>query len=136
MGADAALQDTVIIADANRDAQRVQGEGEAERNRIFASAYNKDPEFFDFYRSMLAYQAGLKAGTTRLVISPDSEFFRYFSDPLGKELPGSPLSPLLPSTPEVNSGAPTLPTTTAPANGAAAAPATPPAATTAPATSP
>ena len=107
--ADADRQVTVIIADANRDAQSVQGAGEAERNHIFADAYGKDPEFFDFYRSMLAYQTGLKAGTTRLVISPDSEFFRYFTDPLGKELAG-PLSPLLPSTPEAGSAAPSLPT--------------------------
>ena len=113
--ADADRQVTVVIANANGDAQRVQGEGEAERNRIFADAYNKDPEFFDFYRSMLAYQTALKAGNTRLVMSPNSEFFRYFSDPLGKELAGAPLSPLL-------SGAP--PVSSAPAAGAAAAPPT------------
>jgi membrane protease subunit HflC len=117
--ADADRQVTVIIAQANGDAQRVQGEGDAERNRIFANAYNKDPEFFDFYRSMTAYQTALKAGTTRLVISPNSEFFRYFSDPLGKELPGAPLSPLMPSTaaPAVTgtSAAPSLPTPSAPA---------------------
>jgi membrane protease subunit HflC len=120
--ADADRQVTVIIADANGDAQRVQGEGEAERNRIFADAYNKDPEFFDFYRSMLAYQTALKAASTRLVMSPDSEFFRYFSDPLGKGLPGAPLSPLLPSTSEATpapagggAAAPSLPTVSAPA---------------------
>ncbi|HVZ13645.1 MAG TPA: protease modulator HflC [Bauldia sp.] len=123
--ADADRQVTVIIADANGDAQRVQGEGDAERNRIFADAYNKDPEFFDFYRSMLAYQNGLKPGSTRLVMSPDSEFFRYFSDPLGKDLPGAPLAPLLPSTPEATSSTPPAGTSAAPAVSAPAVPAAP-----------
>jgi membrane protease subunit HflC len=127
--ADADRQATVIVAEANGQAQQVQGEGEAERNRIFADAYGKDPEFFDFYRSMVAYQTALKAGSTRLVISPDSEFFRYFSDPLGKGLSGSPLSPLLQSTPEANAGgipAPTpLPGATLVAPPASAVPAAP-----------
>jgi membrane protease subunit HflC len=74
---------TVVVAEANGEASRLQGDGEAERNRIYADAYGKDPEFFAFYRSMLAYQDGLKSGDTRLVISPDSEFFRYFGDATG-----------------------------------------------------
>jgi membrane protease subunit HflC len=78
---------TVIVAEANGEASRLQGDGEAERNRIYADAYGKDPEFFGFYRSMLAYTAGLKAGETRLVISPDSEFFRYFGNSLGAAVP-------------------------------------------------
>jgi membrane protease subunit HflC len=78
---------TVIVAEANGEASRLQGDGEAERNRVYAEAYGKDPEFFGFYRSMLAYTAGLKAGDTRLVISPDSEFFRYFGNSLGAAVP-------------------------------------------------
>ena len=54
------------------------GRGDAERNRIFAEAFGKDPDFFAFYRSMQAYEAGLK-GDTRLVISPSSDLFRFFS---------------------------------------------------------
>lgn len=72
---------TVLIAEANRDSERVRGEGDAERNRIYAAAFSRDPDFFAFYRSMQAYEEGLKASDTRLVISPSSEFFRYFNDP-------------------------------------------------------
>jgi membrane protease subunit HflC len=75
---------TVIKAEASRKAEQTRGEGDAERNRIFAEAFGRDPDFFAFYRSMQAYEQGLKAGDTRLVISPDSEFFRYFSDPAGQ----------------------------------------------------
>lgn len=71
---------TVIRANATRDAELLRGEGDAERNRIFAEAYGKDADFFAFYRSMQAYEQGLKAGDTRMVISPDSEFFRYFNN--------------------------------------------------------
>jgi len=75
---------TVIAAEATSKAEQTRGEGDAERNRIFADAFNKDPDFFAFYRSMQAYDAGLKQGDTRLVIRPDSEFFRFFSDAKGK----------------------------------------------------
>jgi membrane protease subunit HflC len=74
---------TVIKAEATRKGETLRGEGEAERNKIFADAFNRDPDFFGFYRSMQAYEEGLKSGDTRLVISPDSEFFKYFSDPSG-----------------------------------------------------
>jgi membrane protease subunit HflC len=84
--AEADRQATVIVAEANGEASRLQGDGEAERNRIYADAYNKDPDFFAFYRSMLAYETGLKSGDTRLLLSPNSEFFRYFNDPEGKSL--------------------------------------------------
>jgi membrane protease subunit HflC len=72
-------QVTVILADANQKSQTLRGEGDALRNQIYASAYNKDAEFFAFYRSLIAYEAAIKEGTP-LVISPDSEFFRYFGD--------------------------------------------------------
>lgn len=74
---------TVIVAEANRDAEVIRGDGDAERNRIFAEAFNRDPEFFSFYRSMQAYAEGLKAGDTSMVLSPTSQFFRYFRDPNG-----------------------------------------------------
>lgn len=74
---------TVLIAEAKRDADKLRGDGDAERNAVFADAYGKDPEFFAFYRSMQAYEAGLQQNDTSLVISPNSEFFRYFNDPLG-----------------------------------------------------
>lgn len=88
--ADADRQATVIVAEANGEASKVQGDGEAERNRIYAAAYGQDPDFFAFYRSMLAYQAGLKPGSTRLLISPDSEFFKYFGDSAGGAAPAKP----------------------------------------------
>jgi modulator of FtsH protease HflC len=76
---------TVRVADAQSRAEQVRGEGDAERNRIFAEAYTKDPDFFAFYRSMQAYEAGLRSGDTRLVLRPDSDFFKYFGNPSGKE---------------------------------------------------
>jgi len=79
---------TVLVAEANRASERLRGEGDAQRNRIFANAFGRDPEFFTFYRSMQAYREGLQSGDTRLVISPDSEFFRYFNNP-GEALAGS-----------------------------------------------
>src|SRR5262245_51627717 len=79
--ADADRQVTVLKADANREGERIRGEGDAERNRIFAEAFNRDPDFFGFYRSMQAYEAGMKGDTeTKMVLSPDSEFFRYFNN--------------------------------------------------------
>jgi membrane protease subunit HflC len=75
---------TVVVADATSKSEQTRGEGDSERNRIFAEAYGKDADFFSFYRSMQAYETGLRQGDTRLVIRPDSEFFRYFADPSGK----------------------------------------------------
>jgi membrane protease subunit HflC len=74
---------TVLLADANSQAEQVRGQGDSERNRIFADAYNRDPDFFVFYRSMQAYEKALPKGDTRLVLRPDSDFFRYFSSPSG-----------------------------------------------------
>lgn len=67
----------VTKAEAYEKAQKIRGEGDAERNAIYAAAYNKDPEFFAFSRSMQAYENSIKEGTP-VVISPDSDFFRYF----------------------------------------------------------
>jgi membrane protease subunit HflC len=77
-------RDVVVLrAQAQQEADRVRGEGEAERNRVFAETYGKDPQFFAFWRSMQAYETGLKSSDTRLVLSPNSEFFRYFNRPSG-----------------------------------------------------
>jgi membrane protease subunit HflC len=75
---------TVLIAEAQSKGEQTRGEGDAERNRIYAEAYGRDPDFFTFYRSMQAYESGLRSNDTRLVLKPDSDFFRYFGDPLGK----------------------------------------------------
>jgi modulator of FtsH protease HflC len=74
---------TVIKADAVSTSEQLRGEGDAERNRVFNDAYGRDPEFFAFYRSMQAYEQGFKSGDTRMLLSPDSEFFRYFQNPAG-----------------------------------------------------
>ena len=76
---------TVILADANRQQEQLRGQGDADRNRILAEAFQRDPDFFAFYRSMQAYENGLKPGETRLVLSPTSDFFRYFNDPSGRD---------------------------------------------------
>jgi len=86
---------TVLIADATNKSEQIRGQGDATRNEIFAKAYNQDPDFFTFYRSMQAYENGLKANDTRLVLKPDSNFFRYFNAPSGK--PSTP--PPAPATP-------------------------------------
>jgi membrane protease subunit HflC len=80
---------TVLTADATSKAEQIRGEGDAERNRIFAEAFGRDPDFFAFYRSMQAYEAGLRSGDTRMLLKPDSDFFRYFTDPMGKGNAGS-----------------------------------------------
>jgi membrane protease subunit HflC len=76
---------TVLVADATSKSEQIRGEGDATRNQIFADAFSKDVDFFAFYRSMQAYEASLKAGDTRLLLKPDTTFFRYFNDPSGKQ---------------------------------------------------
>lgn len=90
--ADADRQVTVIKAEATKKSDTIRGEGEAARTRIFADAFGQDPEFFRFYRSMQAYEKSLNPGETRMLLSPDSDFFRYFQDPNGT-LPSSRTSP-------------------------------------------
>jgi membrane protease subunit HflC len=80
---DADKQVQVLTAEANEASSRLRGEGDAERNAIYNAAYSKDAEFFEFYRSMLAYERTIKEGTP-LVISPDSEFFKYFGSATGR----------------------------------------------------
>jgi membrane protease subunit HflC len=69
----------VLIAEADRESQILRGQGDAEAIGIFAEAFGKDPEFFDFYRSLQAYREALGDGATSFVLSPDSEFFRFFN---------------------------------------------------------
>jgi modulator of FtsH protease HflC len=86
--AKAERESTIILAEATRKSDELRGQGEAEKNRILADAYNRDPGFFAFYRSMQAYENGLKPSETRMVLSPTSRFFRYFNNASGIE--GSP----------------------------------------------
>jgi modulator of FtsH protease HflC len=80
---------TVLIAEATSKGEQTRGEGDAERNRIFAESYGRDPDFFSFYRSMQAYENGLHANDTRMLLKPDSDFFRFFGDPMGKAQEGA-----------------------------------------------
>ncbi len=69
---------TIILAEANKKAQILKGEGDGQRNKIFANAFGKDPSFFSFYRSMQSYEKSLVGKDTSLILSPDSDFFKYF----------------------------------------------------------
>ena len=69
---------TVILANANKESEIMRGEGDGERNKIFASAFGKDPEFFGFYRAMQSYEKALIGGDTSMILSPDSDFFKFF----------------------------------------------------------
>jgi membrane protease subunit HflC len=86
-----------ITADAQRDSEILRGQGDADRNRIFADSFNKDPNFFEFYRSMAAYSSALSSQDTTLVLSPTSQFFRYFNNADG-EPPVTP-PPAVPAAP-------------------------------------
>jgi membrane protease subunit HflC len=90
---------TVLVAEATSQSEQIRGEGDGTRNQIFADAFNKDADFFAFYRSMQAYEASLKHNDTRLVLKPDTNFFRYFNDPSGKTRdattpPAAPAAPV------------------------------------------
>jgi len=74
---------TVLTAEATSQGEQTRGEGDAVRNRIFAAAYGRDPEFFSFSRSMQAYEASLRGTDTRMLLTPRSSFFRFFRDPMG-----------------------------------------------------
>jgi modulator of FtsH protease HflC len=88
--ANADREATVIVAEANSTAEQVRGDGDGERNRLFAEAYGKDPDFFAFYRSMTAYENGLKSADTRFLLRPDSEFFKFFGNPSGVPAAATP----------------------------------------------
>ena len=93
-----AIADRQVVeftADAQRDSEILRGQGDAERNRIFAEAFSRNPGFFEFYRSMAAYSAALSSQDTTLVLSPDSDFFRYFNNAAGvsQQAPANPAAP-------------------------------------------
>jgi len=90
---------TVIVAEANSTGEQVRGAGDSERNRLFAEAYSQDPDFFAFYRSMTAYENGLKNSDTRFLLRPDSDFFKFFSNSSGKP-PAAPAQPAVAAAPK------------------------------------
>jgi membrane protease subunit HflC len=69
---------TVILANAKKQSEILKGEGDGRRNKIFADAFGKDPQFFGFYRAMQSYEKALIGGETSLILSPDSDFFKFF----------------------------------------------------------
>ena len=71
---------TVLLANAKKQSEIMKGEGDGQRNRIFAAAFGKDPQFFAFYRAMQAYEKALIGGDTSLILSPDSDFFKFFGN--------------------------------------------------------
>jgi membrane protease subunit HflC len=99
---------TVIKAEATGESERIRGAGDAERNRIFAEAFGQDPDFFAFYRSMQAYEGSLRPGDTRMLLSPNSQFFQYFNNAFGTAVQDAAPSPAgtasPPDQPSGNSG--------------------------------
>ncbi|PAQ07270.1 MULTISPECIES: protease modulator HflC [Mesorhizobium] len=91
-----------IVAEARRESEILRGEGEAQRSATFANAYQRDPAFFDFYRSMNAYGTALDNTGTTMVLSPNSEFFRFFRNPAGADAPAAP--PAAPAAPAAQPG--------------------------------
>jgi len=71
---------TIILANAKKQSEIMKGEGDGQRNKIFANAFGKDPDFFSFYRAMQAYEKALIGGDTSLILSPDSDFFKFFGN--------------------------------------------------------
>ncbi|MDE1151925.1 MAG: protease modulator HflC [Micavibrio sp.] len=78
-------QRTLLLADAEKQAQILRGEGDAEATKIYAEAYSRDPEFYAFYRSLQAYREALPGDNTTMILAPDSDFFRFFKDEQGKK---------------------------------------------------
>ena len=76
---------TIIKSQAEKEANIIRGEGDGMANKVFAEAFGQDPEFFAFYRAMQAYAEGLKSSDTTMILSPESEFFKYFGDPSGEQ---------------------------------------------------
>ena len=83
--ADADRQRTVISAEAYRDAQEMRGTGDAKSAEVYAAAYNRNPEFYDFYRSLNAYKMSIGNNGDVMLLEPDSDFFKFFGDPTGKK---------------------------------------------------
>ncbi|MBX9462009.1 MAG: protease modulator HflC [Aquamicrobium sp.] len=91
-----------ITAEAQRESEILRGEGEAERNAIFADAFSRDSDFFEFYRSMAAYASALQGSGTTMLLSPDSEFFRFFGSAEGRQ--PSEQAPAVPPAPASGNG--------------------------------
>jgi membrane protease subunit HflC len=83
--ADADRQRTVILADAYRDAEQIRGAGDAKAAQIYAKAYGRDPKFYEFYRSMIAYKTAIGGKNDVLVLRPDSDFFQFLQNEFGAE---------------------------------------------------
>jgi membrane protease subunit HflC len=83
--ADADRQRTVIVAEAVRESETTRGEGDAKAAEIFANAFNQDPEFYAFFRSLASYRSALGQERDVMVLQPDSDFFRFFGDPTGQQ---------------------------------------------------
>jgi membrane protease subunit HflC len=81
--AQADRQQVVIVSEAKRESEIIRGEADAERNSIFAVAFGEDPEFFEFYRSLNAYEKAITGSNSTMVMSPTSEFFNYFKSEIG-----------------------------------------------------
>ena len=119
-GRDTDREAVELVAQSRREGEILRGEGDGERNKVFAEAFQKDPEFFSFYRSMQAYAKSLADAGTTLVLSPTSEFFKYFGGkpieaPTGPT-PSAPPGEKPPAAPPAQSGsAPTAPLKEAPA---------------------
>ncbi|KQW81199.1 protease modulator HflC [Devosia sp. Root413D1] len=114
-----------VLSAARRDAEILRGEGDAERSQIFADAYNRDTDFFDFYRSMQSYRAALGPNGTTMVLSPDSEFFRFFQNqnPDNVTPPPEAATTPIPATPLVEEPPVDSPILSQPAADAVTAPA-------------
>jgi modulator of FtsH protease HflC len=94
--ANADRERTVILADAQRDAQKVRGDGDAKAIEIYANAYDQDKDFFVFYRSLQAYRDALTGNNTSFVLNPNSSFFRFFGNPAGAAPPPQAAAPTKP----------------------------------------
>jgi membrane protease subunit HflC len=105
-----------IVAEAQKESEILRGEGEAQRSATFAKAYQRDPAFFDFYRSMSAYGTALDNSGTTMVLSPNSDFFRFFRDPGGEAAAAQPAPPT-PAAPATAPAAPPAAPAAQPATG-------------------
>jgi modulator of FtsH protease HflC len=86
-----------IVAAARRESEILRGEGEAQRNAVFADAFGRDQDFFEFYRSMSAYTMALDGEGTTMLLSPDSEFFNFFGNAMGRQPAAAPAAPATPA---------------------------------------
>jgi membrane protease subunit HflC len=93
-------QSIEIVADATKDSEVLRGQGDASRSEIYAAAFNIDPEFYSFYRSLQAYRTGLSSSGTTMMLAPDSSFFKFFGDPGKAVVPAGAMSQI-PAQPEV-----------------------------------